>query len=87
MFMILILVVIMKLAELKPGLSGRVTSLANVPVIPRKKLMAMGLLPDTQVTVVRIAPMGDPIQVRVRGCDIALRLSLAENIEVLNNAK
>ncbi|MDD1783012.1 ferrous iron transport protein A [Enterovibrio sp. ZSDZ35] len=72
----------MKLSELKPGAKGKIVSMASVPAIPRKKLMAMGVLPDTDVTVIRIAPMGDPIQVRVRGCDIALRMSLATNIEV-----
>lgn len=80
--MILILVVCMKLTELKPGMSGRVVSLSNVPVLAKKRLMAMGLLPDTDVSVVRYAPMGDPLQLRVRGCDIALRLSLADKVEV-----
>lgn len=82
MYMILIWVEIMKLSELKPGMSGRVISLSNVPTLPRKRLMAMGLLPDTDVSIVRYAPMGDPLQLRVRGCDIALRLSLAEQVEV-----
>lgn len=83
MFLILIWVAIMKLTELKPGMAGHVISLAGVPTVPRKKLMTMGLLPDTDVSVVRYAPMGDPIQIRVRGCDIALRLSLAQHIEVV----
>ncbi|MEZ8142215.1 ferrous iron transport protein A [Enterovibrio sp. FF113] len=77
----------MKLSELKPGLTGQVLSLSNVPSIPRKKLMAMGLLPDTEVRIIRLAPMGDPIQVRVRGCDIALRKSLASQIEVISHDK
>lgn len=85
MYMILILVVFMKLTELKPGKTGRVLSLSAVPTIPRKKLMAMGLLPETEFSVIRYAPMGDPVQIRVRGCDIALRLSLAQNIEVASH--
>ncbi|CZF77575.1 Ferrous iron transport protein A [Grimontia marina] len=85
MYMILILVVFMKLTELKLGMAGRVLSLSMVPTIPRKKLMAMGLLPDTDISVVRYAPMGDPVQIRVRGCDIALRVSLAQNIEVTSH--
>lgn len=72
----------MKLADLKPGAVGRIASLSYVSVITRKKLMAMGLLPETQVEFVRVAPMGDPVQIRVRGCDIALRVSLAQQIEV-----
>lgn len=44
--------------------------------------MVMGLLPHTEITVVRLAPLGDPLQVRVRGVDIALRKKIAEDIEV-----
>lgn len=77
----------MKLADLKPGALGRIISLAYVSVITRKKLLAMGLLPETIVEFVRVAPMGDPIQVRVRGCDIALRVSLAQQIEIAQHDK
>ncbi|EEZ41461.1 putative ferrous iron transport protein A [Photobacterium damselae subsp. damselae CIP 102761] len=44
--------------------------------------MVMGLLPHTEVAVVRLAPLGDPLQIRVRGVDIALRKQIAESIEV-----
>ncbi|KXF81785.1 FeoA family protein [Enterovibrio coralii] len=77
----------MKLSELKPGAFGKIVSMAHVPAISRKKLMAMGVLPDTEISVIRVAPMGDPIQVRVRGCDIALRMNLAANIEVAAHAE
>ncbi|MGR5146136.1 iron transporter FeoA [Photobacterium proteolyticum] len=72
----------MKLSELSCGANGIVTSLSELPSATRKKLMVMGMLPDTQVTVVRLAPLGDPLQVRVRGVDIALRKQIAANIEV-----
>ncbi|MGF1714134.1 FeoA family protein [Photobacterium chitinilyticum] len=72
----------MKLSELSCGANGVVTSLSELPSATRKKLMVMGLLPETQVTVVRLAPLGDPLQVRVRGVDIALRKQIAANIEV-----
>lgn len=72
----------MKLAELKSGMAGRIVSLAYVPVMTRKKLLAMGILPKTQVQLIRVAPMGDPLQIRVRGCDIAIRVSTAQQIEI-----
>ncbi|MEK6213363.1 MAG: FeoA domain-containing protein, partial [Vibrio fluvialis] len=42
----------------------------------------MGLLPNTQVTLIRRAPMGDPLQVEVRGVSIAVRESIAAAIDV-----
>ncbi|WP_140198561.1 FeoA family protein, partial [Vibrio parahaemolyticus] len=47
-----------------------------------KKLMVMGLLPNTEVKVIRRAPMGDPLQVEVRGVSVALRETIAQKIEV-----
>ncbi len=44
--------------------------------------MVMGLLPNTEVTLIRRAPMGDPIQVEVRGISLAVRESIASSIEV-----
>ncbi|OAN18488.1 iron transporter FeoA [Photobacterium jeanii] len=72
----------MKLSEMTCGVSAVVTSLSALPTATRKKLMVMGVLPNTELSVVRIAPMGDPLQVRVRGVDVALRKQIAANIEV-----
>lgn len=72
----------MKLSELSCGVNGVVTDMSNLPVATRKKLMVMGLLPNTAVSVIRLAPLGDPLQVRVRGVDIALRKQIAANIDV-----
>ncbi|WP_434355906.1 ferrous iron transport protein A [Parasalinivibrio latis] len=72
----------MKLADLASGAEATVFSLEAVSSATRKKLMVMGILPQTAITKVRVAPMGDPIQVRVRGVDVAIRKSLAECIEV-----
>ncbi len=46
------------------------------------RLREMGLLPGTTVTLVRIAPMGDPIEIKVRGYNLTLRKSEAEFILV-----
>lgn len=48
----------------------------------RKKLMVMGVLPNTPVTVIRRAPMGDPLQLEVRGVSLAVRETIANDIEV-----
>ncbi|MEJ2762650.1 FeoA family protein [Photobacterium sp. MCCC 1A19761] len=72
----------MKLSELSCGKSGRVTAMSALPTATRKKLMVMGMLPNTEVTVVRLAPLGDPLQVRVRGVDMALRKQIAAAIDV-----
>lgn len=48
----------------------------------RYKLLALGLTPGVCLTVLRVAPLGDPIQVRVRGCLLSLRKKECEKIEV-----
>lgn len=72
----------MKLSDLKPGQSGQVVALSALCRDVRKKLMVMGLLPATRVTLLRRAPLGDPLQIEVRGVSIALRESIASTIEV-----
>jgi Fe2+ transport system protein FeoA len=48
----------------------------------QQRLMEMGLLPGTKVRVVRLAPLGDPIDLEVRGFHLSLRKSEAQTIEV-----
>ncbi|AUI85650.1 ferrous iron transport protein A [Vibrio azureus] len=72
----------MKLSEITPGQTVTIRLLEGLSPDVRKKLMVMGLLPNTEVTLVRRAPMGDPLQVEVRGVSVALRESIAKNIEV-----
>ncbi|MEZ9850807.1 ferrous iron transport protein A [Vibrio breoganii] len=72
----------MKLAELTIGQEATISSLQQLDGSTRKKLMVMGILPNTPVTLVRKAPMGDPLQVRVRGVSVAIRKSTAEQISV-----
>ncbi|MGV1719126.1 FeoA family protein [Vibrio furnissii] len=72
----------MKLSDLKAGESGQILALNGLLTDVRKKLMVMGLLPNTQVTLIRRAPMGDPLQVEVRGVSIAVRESIAAAIDV-----
>ncbi|MCL9773207.1 MULTISPECIES: FeoA family protein [Vibrio] len=72
----------MKLAELQVGSSGVITALSGLSTDVRKKLMVMGILPNTEIKVIRRAPMGDPLQVEVRGVSLAIRNAIAQSIEV-----
>lgn len=72
----------MKLSDLKAGESGLILALNDLSIDVRKKLMVMGVLPNTQVTLIRRAPMGDPLQLEVRGVSIAVRERIAAAIEV-----
>ncbi|MBY7696648.1 FeoA family protein [Vibrio alginolyticus] len=72
----------MKLSEINPGDTVTIRLLDGLSSDIRKKLMVMGLLPSTEVKVIRRAPMGDPLQVEVRGVSVALRETIAQKIEV-----
>ena len=63
---------------------GAVATVAqiNVPPAGRARLMEMGLLVGTKVELVRFAPMGDPVEIKVRGYNLTLRKSEAEQILV-----
>lgn len=69
------------LAELKPGEKGRVASVGGSGDAARR-LMDLGLIRGTTVEVVRTAPLGDPIEVRLRGFMLSLRRAEAEHITV-----
>jgi ferrous iron transport protein A len=58
----------------------------NLPPQNRPRLMEMGLLVGTQVELVRFAPMGDPVEIKVRGYNLTLRKSEAEQIWVKANS-
>lgn len=71
----------MTLADLKPGDKARVTGfLAMSPVVQR--IMQLGLLPGGEVEVVRRAPAGDPIEIRILGYSLSLRREEARLVEV-----
>ena len=72
----------MTLAELGIGKSGLIQAVGGEGIL-RCRLLDMGLIPNTKVTVHKIAPMGDPIQIRLRGYELTLRLEDAAKIEIL----
>ena len=69
------------LARLPAGARGRVISINGSGAIARR-LMEMGLVPGAPVRVIKLAPLGDPIEIRVRGYHLALRRTEAETISV-----
>lgn len=70
-----------KLSELCPGMRGRIAFVSGKGAI-RKRLMEMGLTSDARFEVVRVAPLGDPVEIKVRGYYLSLRKSEAEHVEV-----
>jgi ferrous iron transport protein A len=70
-----------RLSELVPGDRGKVVKVAGDADAARR-LMEMGLMRGTTVEVVRRAPLGDPLEVKVRGFMLTLRQAEAEHIEV-----
>ena len=73
---------ILNLNELKPGRSAVVESVGGEGAL-RQHFLDMGVIPGTEVTVVKLAPMGDPMELRIHGYELTLRLSEAEKIGVV----
>ena len=71
----------MTLNELKTGTSGIITAVGGDGAL-RCRLLDMGLIPRARVTLQKVAPMGDPIEIRVRGYELTLRVEEAQKIEV-----
>ena len=61
------------LEDLAPGQSGTILSIGNKAGTVKRRLVDMGLTPGTEVKVTKIAPLGDPIEVTLRGYELSLR--------------
>ncbi len=68
------------LEDLSPGQSGTILSIANKSGTVKRRLVDMGLTPGTEVKVTKIAPLGDPIEVSLRGYELSLRKADAGQI-------
>ena len=71
----------MTLDELSVGHSGVITQVGGEGIL-RCRLLDMGLIPGTKVTLQKVAPMGDPMEIRVRGYELTLRVEDGKKIEV-----
>jgi len=72
---------IAKLKSLKPGQKGKVLKI-NVRGEINKRILEMGVTPGAVVEVERVAPLGDPIDIKVKGYHLSLRKDEAEGIEI-----
>jgi ferrous iron transport protein A len=61
------------LKTLAVGDNGRILGFDQAGGAYRKKLLAMGLTPGTEFSVTRFAPMGDPVEIKIRGFSLTLR--------------
>ena len=69
----------MTLRDLKVGQSGQVLAVGGEKAL-RRRLLDMGITPRTSITVKKAAPMGDPVELLLRGYVLTLRLEDAEKI-------
>ena len=71
----------MTLKELKAGESARILSVGGEGVL-RQHFLDMGVIPGAEMTVIKFAPMGDPMELQVHGYELTLRLADADQIEI-----
>ena len=71
----------MTLDSLKPGQSATITAVGGEGAL-RCRMLDMGLIPKTRVYVRKVAPLGDPIELHLRGYELTIRLDDAQRIEI-----
>lgn len=71
----------MQLSELQIGKSGVIKAVGGSGAL-RQHFLDMGMIPGAEVTVVKLAPMGDPMELQVHGYELTLRLAEAAQIEI-----
>lgn len=72
----------MTLKELLVGDRAKVTGYLQSEGAYRRKLLSMGLTPGAELSVTRVAPMGDPVEIRVRGFALSVRKDEAAALSV-----
>lgn len=71
----------MTLDMLPIGKQGKILAVNGQSVL-RRRLLDMGLTPHTKVMVRKMAPLGDPIELHLRGYELSIRIDDAKNIEI-----
>ena len=69
------------LSELKRGEKGRIVKIGGTGSI-RRRLLDMGLVPGSDIEMERVAPLGDPIEIKVKGYNLSLRKEEAASIQI-----
>ena len=73
----------MKLSELKMGEKCKVVSIDNGNSLLKRRLLDMGITKNVEITINKVAPFGDPIDIKLRGYELCLRKSDLSTIEVI----
>ena len=76
----------MTIKDLKPGESAVIETVGGEGAL-RQHFLDMGVIPGARVTLVKLAPMGDPMELRIHGYELTLRLADAEKIEIRTEAE
>ncbi len=76
----------MTLDKLLPGQGGVISEVGGTGAL-RLRLLDMGLIPGTAVTVRKIAPLGDPMEIHIRGYELTLRLEDAAYIALADGGE
>ena len=76
----------MNLKELKPGQSARIEAVGGEGAL-RQHFLDMGMIPGAEVTMTKLAPMGDPMELRIHGYELTLRQADAEKITDESSSK
>ncbi len=71
----------MTLKELKIGTSATVNAVGGDGAL-RQHFLDMGIIPGAEVTAVKLAPMGDPMELKIHGYELTIRIADAEKIDV-----
>ena len=72
---------VLKLSELKVGESAVIQNVGGQGEL-RQHFLDMGIIPGAEVTLVKFAPMGDPMELQIHGYELTLRLAEAEKIQI-----
>lgn len=72
----------MQLSQMKIGHTARIVAIQACEKTYRQRLLALGLLPGTEFKLTRIAPLGDPVEIYVRGFFLTLRKNEASVIQI-----
>ena len=76
----------MTLKDLKPGMSAVIEKVGGEGAL-RQHFLDMGVIPGVEITLIKYAPMGDPMELMIHGYELTLRLADAEQIEISESRK
>lgn len=70
------------LSDLKKGQTAKVVAIHNQNAALRRRLLDMGITKGVEIKVKKLAPMGDPVDIELRGYELCIRKSDMQNIDV-----